>query len=205
MRCGEPGKPPPRESIAVHDDDGREQAPNRGSKKMEESLLRRFGHFLVGDPRTSPWCGANPRRGNRLSRSPSPAGTAIDAFSHPTDGPKQRRKVSSVVLDALDSGIAGFLRAVLRKGEVADRLPGCPSPVGTAMDGFTAPESGAELQGRVYPAVVCPFWASIVSFLRAGSRNARGGHLSPHPPPGETAMNGRGDLKNGSKPPRKVS
>ena len=29
--------------------------------------------------------------------------------------------------------------------------------------------------------------------------------LSPHPPPGKTAMEGFGDLKNRSKPPRRVS
>ena len=69
MRCGDAGNPPPRESIAGRDGDGRGQAANRRSKTTEESLLRRFGHFQLGDPRTPPWCGANPRRGNRLPGS----------------------------------------------------------------------------------------------------------------------------------------
>ena len=50
LRCEKArGHPPPRVSIAGRGGDGRLHPPNPRSKTAEESLLRRFGHFALGD------------------------------------------------------------------------------------------------------------------------------------------------------------
>ena len=179
VRCGEGGTPlpgSPSPGVTAMDAGRQPTGGPKQRRRVSSVVLDTSNSGILGPHRGA----VRIREGGTASPDLSPVGTAIGAFNHPTDGPKRRRRVSSVVLDALDSGIAGFLLAVLRKGEVADTPPRCPSPVGTAMDGFTAPESGAKRRGRVSPAVVRHFWALIVSSLRAGSRNARGGHPSRH-------------------------
>ena len=179
---GTRGNPLARESIAGRDGDARGQAPNRRSKTTEESLLRGFGHFQLGDPRNPPVVRCESAKGE-----PAPPksiagghGDGRRSTTQPTvqNGGGQSR---SVVLDALDSGIAGFPRAVLRKREVADPPPRVSIAGRDGHGRFTAAESGAKLQGGVFPAVVRQLSrVAIVSSLRAGSRNARGGHPSRH-------------------------
>ena len=60
------GDPAPPKSIAGGHGDGRLQPLHRRSKTAEKSLLRRFGHLVLGDLRISRCCGAKRRGGTRL-------------------------------------------------------------------------------------------------------------------------------------------
>ena len=79
-----------------------------------------------------------------------------------------RRFGCSLIGDSRISPLWGVKRGV------GTRLPGCPSPVGTAMDMCSAAKSDAQPRGRVFPEVMHRFRPQIGLSLRAGSRNARG-------------------------------
>ena len=207
LRCEKARRhPPPRVSIAGREGDGRLRPPSPRAKTAEESFLRRFGRFALGDRGIPPRWVAKRREGTRLPGCPSPVGTAMDDFGQPTHGPKRPRRVSPVVLDSLDSGIAGFLRAVLRKGEVADPPPRV-SIAGRDGDGRVhRPRKRCKTAWKSLPRRCAPL-LGVDRLLppRRESKCARRAPLSPHPPPGEPAMNGCDEKKNGSKPPNKVS
>ena len=205
LRKGEVADPPPRLSIAGRDGDGRNQPPRRRSETAEDSILRRFGHLVRRDLRISRCCGAK-RRGGILPGCPSPVGRAMDDFGHPTRDPKRRKRVSSVVLDALGSGIAGFLRAVLRKGEVADPPP-------------RVSIAGREGNGRLQPphrrsktaeeSLLRRFGHLVLGDLRiprcCGAKKRGGTRLPGCPSPVGRAMDGFGHPTRSPKRRRRVS
>ena len=145
LRYREGADPPSPVSIDSPKGNGQLQPPHRRSKTAEESLFRRFGHFAFGDLRISPCCAAKRPEGTRLPGCPSPVGTAMDDLSHSTDGLKRRKSVSSVVLDALHSGIGESLRAGLVKGGRAPASRGVHRRSGRR---WTRPTSLKTVQNR---------------------------------------------------------
>ena len=159
MRCAEGGNTPPRESIAGRDGDGRVQAPNRRSKTTEEDLIRRFGHFQRGIPR-SPRSAVRIREGGpgspgvhrRLGRRLTPSTTQPAVQSRGGESPPSFQKLWT-------RGSRDFSVLYCEKARWRTRLPGCPSPVGTAMDAFNHPTDGPKRR-RTVSSALSDTWCS---------------------------------------------
>ena len=85
---------------------------------MSSTILHSSYSQICGFPGGGVRCGEG---GSPLPGSPSSGVTAMDAGRQPTGGPKQRRTVSSVVLDTSNAGIRGptVVRCESAKGDPA--------------------------------------------------------------------------------------
>ena len=122
--------PPPRVSIAGREGDGRLRPPNPRSKTAEESLLRRFGRFALGDrgiPRR--WV-AKKREGARLPGCLLPVGTAMDASNVAKSGAEPRGSVFPAFVHRFRASIASSHRAVSRNARGEPPSP----PISTAVE-----------------------------------------------------------------------
>ena len=121
---GERAYPAPPASIAVRNRDERTEGRVPRSKTTEESLLRRFGHSVIGDSRISPWWGAKRGVGTRLPGCPSPFWTAMDVCNAPKKGAQPRGGVFPEVVHRFWPTIGPSLRAGSRNARGAAPLPG---------------------------------------------------------------------------------
>ena len=139
----------------------------------------------------------DPGRGcTRLPGRPSSGETVMNPRRHVSHAPKRRRRVSSVVLDAVLTGISYSPLGGVRNGEWAPASPGVHRRSGRRW-------TCATLQKRVHnhgeessPRLCIAFMPRSAPPSEPGVEMGGERPLSPRPPPGETAMDACGDIKN---------